>query len=293
MTPRRLPTLHAALPLLLGLLWLTRADAQATYKLEVNKELRPLATLKLQGHTVTRSNVKDDPGFRLQYRFTRGGKEVAVIDARAHPAAEVPHKEPGTYAVVLELFHPTYKPGKQQRGQFRPVSEVLTYRVEPGAKPDEPGKVVFVGSAPAPGTAALFVRCGKGKQQDEVLAKGFGYKLLQGQALDGAPGKEGRAYRWQDPKEVRFELMLPAGTVGTLRLHFLDGDGQKRKQRVVVQGKPRGDLEGFAAPGKTLAVPLTAAELATGKVEVSVQNLNPTGSAAVTAVEFVLAPAKP
>jgi hypothetical protein len=40
-------------------------------------------------------------------------------------------------------------------------------------------------------------------------------------------------------------------------------------------------------------VPLTAAELAAGKVEVTVQNLNPVGSAAVTTVEFVLAPARP
>ena len=45
--------------------------------------------------------------------------------------------------------------------------------------------------------------------------------------------------------------------------------------------------------GKTLAVPLTAAEIPAGKVEVTVQNLNPAGSAAVTTVEFVLAAPKP
>ena len=59
----------------------------------------------------------------------------------------MPRKDAGVYTVVLELFHPTYKPGKVQRGQFRPVSNVLTYRVEPG-KPGEPGRVVLVAPAP-------------------------------------------------------------------------------------------------------------------------------------------------
>jgi hypothetical protein len=35
-------------------------------------------------------------------------------------------------------------------------------------------------------------------------------------------------------------------------------------------------------------VPLTAADVTAGKVEVAVQNLNPAGSAAVSSVEFVL-----
>jgi hypothetical protein len=286
--PRRYPRVLTAV--LLGLCWLSpRAGAQPTYKLEVGRGLKPLATLTLEGVKVSRSRVKDDPGFRLQYRFTRGGKEVAVIEARARTAVEVPRKEPGTFAVVLELFHPTYKPGKQQRGKFQPVSNTLVYRVEPAAKAGEPGKVVLVESIPLGGKRALVVQCGKGagKQQDELLDKGFGYKLLQGQPLDGWPAGAGRGHRWQDPKEVRFELTLPPKTGGTLRLYLVDGENQKRRQRVVVGGKPRGDVEGFGGPGKTLEVSLTAAEVAGGRVEVSVRNLNPGGSAVVSTVEFV------
>jgi hypothetical protein len=294
MSPRTFPPVRVVLALLLGLFGLApRAAGQPTYKLEVGRGLKPLATLTLEGAKVSRSRVKDDPGFRLQYRFTRGGKDVSVLEARARPAVEVPRKELGTYAVVLELFHPTYKPGKQQRGKFQPISNTLVYRVEAGPRAGELGKVVLVESIPLGGKRALVVRCGKGggKQQDELLEKGFGYRLLQGEPLDGWPAGVGSTHRWQDPKEVRFELTMPPKTGGTLRLHFVDGDGQKRRQRVVVQGKPRGDVEGFDGPGKTLEVALSPAEVAGGRVEVAVRNLNPGGSAAVSAVELV--PARP
>ena len=84
---------------------------------------------------------------------------------------------------------------------------------------------------------------------------------------------------------LTYALPVPDGTY-TLRLHFVDGDAKGRKQRVVVAGKPRGDVEGFAGAGKPLEVPLAEAASAAGRVEVAIEALTPAG-AVVSAVEIV------
>jgi hypothetical protein len=119
------------------------ANAQPTYKLDVKPDLKPRATLSLDGNRVVRTAVTDDPGFRLQYHFKKDGKTLATPEARAETRVEAPVKEPGTYAVVLELFHPAYKGGTAQKGEFKPVSNVLMFRAEAG-KPGEPMRFVAV-----------------------------------------------------------------------------------------------------------------------------------------------------
>jgi hypothetical protein len=119
-------------------------QAQPTYKLDVKAHLKPLATLALKGARLTRSALADDPGFRLQYHFRKEGKTVATIEGRSNPSLDIPLKSAGTYTVVLELFYPAYKGGMQQKGEFRAVSNVVHFRVEPGAKPQDPVKVVFI-----------------------------------------------------------------------------------------------------------------------------------------------------
>ncbi len=131
-------TARFLLPAVLLVVLPAAARAQPTYKLGVYKHVQPLATLKLDGKQLRRSDVKDDPGFRLQYHFLKDGKELTTIDARAQPTLTLPHKEPGTYAVVLEVFYPSFK-GSGQKGQFVAVSNTLTYRLEAG-----PGKTVRV-----------------------------------------------------------------------------------------------------------------------------------------------------
>ena len=69
---------------------------------------------------------------------------------------------------------------------------------------------------------------------------------------------------------------------------FVDGDSAQRKQEVLVQGKDRGEIQGFGGTGKTLEVILNPADLKTGRIEVRVQNLNPATNAAVSSVEFLL-----
>jgi len=134
----------------IGLLFTQPVRAQPTYKLGVKPDLKPLATLQFQGHQLKRSDLNDDPGFRMQYEFKKDGKSVAQAEARATPELAVPLKEAGTYTVVLELFFPAYKGGGVQKGEFKPVSNVLTFKFEPGAKADEPGKVTLVETPPPP-----------------------------------------------------------------------------------------------------------------------------------------------
>jgi hypothetical protein len=108
-------------------------SAQPTYKLDVKPHLKPLATIKLEGVKLTRTELTDDPGFRLQYHIKQAdGKTVSTIEARSTPTVDLDVKTAGTFTVALELFYPAYKGGTGQKGEFKPVSDVLTYKVEGG-----------------------------------------------------------------------------------------------------------------------------------------------------------------
>src|SRR5262249_15085834 len=116
------------------------ALAQPTYRLDAKRDLKPRGTLTLANGKVKRSVVTDDSGFRLQFHFQKDGKTIATLDARADATVALPQTTPGTYSVVLELFHPAYKGGKAQKGEFKPISAVLTYRI----KSQKPLDVVIV-----------------------------------------------------------------------------------------------------------------------------------------------------
>jgi hypothetical protein len=258
--------------------------AQPTYKLDVKPELRPKASLALNANQLLRTDLLDDPGFRLQYHFKKDGKTVEAVEARSTPVFALAHKEAGAYTVVLELFHPAYKGGMDQKGAYRPVSNVLLYRFEPG----NPAKVTLLDD----GKPRLVVQCGKGegKKQDEVVATGYGYQLTQGTPFDGWPAPAAKTSCWTDAKAVTFALQVPSGTAGTLTLLFVDGDNKGRKQKLVVAGKPVADVEAFGGAGKPATVPISTEDAKTGKIEVMVQNLNPMTTAAVSLVEFTPAP---
>lgn len=251
-------------------------QAQPTFKLGVGPHLHPAAVLKLTGNRLERSAVKDDPGFRLQFHVLRNGKSYLTSDARLSVFLELPNKESGDYAAVLELFYPAYKAGKEQKGQFKAISPFVVYQVP---APGTPVKVL----APTP---ALVVDCGKGdgKTQDVMLDKDYGYKLIQGKPLEAWPAAS-RKHAWMDPKTVRFEVSLPKEVPGTLRLHLVDGDGMGRKCKVTIQGRPLPELADFAAAGKEIELPLSGAETKVGKIEVSIESTGK-GSAVVSAVTF-------
>jgi hypothetical protein len=104
--------------------------AQPTYKLDAKRDLKPSATLSLADGKVTRSAVTDDPGYRLQFHFKKDGKTIATPEARSETTVALPATEVGTYSVTLELFYPSYKGGNQRKGEFKPISEPITYKIE-------------------------------------------------------------------------------------------------------------------------------------------------------------------
>src|SRR3954449_4914649 len=118
------------LALVLSLLCACAAAAQPTYKLDAKRDLKPAATLRLAEGKVTRSAVADDPGYRLQFHFKKDGKTIATPEARSETSVALPATEVGTYSVTLELFYPSYKGETQRRGELKPISEPITYKVE-------------------------------------------------------------------------------------------------------------------------------------------------------------------
>src|SRR5262245_58333831 len=154
---------------------------QGTYKLEVKTQLKPAAVLSLEGMKIQRSALKDDPGFRLQFTFKKGDKPLKSLEARGAESVDLPDQAPGTYSVTLELFHPGYKSGTVQKGQFRQASNELNYELKAPAKPGAPPQIKLIGNKPLIDTSrvlgkpALVLQCGKGggKEEKELLAPGY------------------------------------------------------------------------------------------------------------------------
>jgi hypothetical protein len=138
--------------------------------------------------------------------------------------------------------------------------------------------------------ATLIVQCGKdgGKQQDERKQPGYDYKLLQGILHDGWPdGPRLRPHCWHDGKEVHFEITVPQGTSGILRLTIVDGDNLDRKEDIFVAGKQFGTTFEKFHPGELVEVPISHTDTAKGSFEVRIENKNPKVNAVVSTVEFL------
>ena len=77
----------------------------------------PKATLQVAGTKVTRTEVGNDWGTRLQWKVSRDGKEVATVGAGVDFVFEYADTSPGRYEVVLQQFHyVNYK--KNAEGKF-------------------------------------------------------------------------------------------------------------------------------------------------------------------------------
>jgi hypothetical protein len=125
-----------------------------------------------------------------------------------------------------------------------------------------------------------------GKQQDQVKLSGFDYQLIQGELHDDWKPPAARSHRWSHPKEVVFELTMPPGTTGKLKLHFVDGGlAGDVKQKLTVAGNFIGEYEGFIGTGKHVEVPITAANTREGKLRVSIEAVSK--AACVSTVELL------
>jgi len=96
-------------------------------------EGKPNAILRLDGRKVTRTDVSNDWGTRLQWRVMRDGKEVATVTAGLDLSFEHPEAGPGKYEVVLQQFHYlNYKKGADGKfidSKYVDISEAVSYTV--------------------------------------------------------------------------------------------------------------------------------------------------------------------
>ena len=93
----------------------------------------PKATLTISGRRVTRSEVPNDWGTRLQWKISRDGKEVATVGAGIEPIFEHADSTPGKYQVVLQQFqYVNYRKtadGKFTDSKYIDISEPVTYAI--------------------------------------------------------------------------------------------------------------------------------------------------------------------
>ena len=93
----------------------------------------PKATLTIAGRTITRSDVSNDWGTRLQWKVSRDGKEVATLAAGIEPTFEFSDTTPGKYQVVLQQFqYVNYRKspdGKFIESKYIDISEPVSYSV--------------------------------------------------------------------------------------------------------------------------------------------------------------------
>ena len=93
----------------------------------------PKAELQLDGRKVTRSDVSNDWGSRLQWRVTRDGKEVAALPART--AFDFQHTDdtPGKYEIVLQMWkYVSYRKnpkGEYVDSKYVDVSNAVSYTI--------------------------------------------------------------------------------------------------------------------------------------------------------------------
>jgi hypothetical protein len=91
----------------------------------------PKATIEVAGSKVTRSEVTNDWGTRLQWKVSRDGKEIATVGAGLDPVFQHPDTSPGRYEVVLQQFHyvnyKTNAEGKFTDSAYIDISNPVSY----------------------------------------------------------------------------------------------------------------------------------------------------------------------
>ena len=101
--------------------------------MEQRFEGTPQATISQEGRRLTRSEVTNDWGLRLQWEIKRNGQVVATVNARPEMDYEHPDTAPGTYEVVLQMWryvNYTKNPqGEFTASRFIEVSNRVTYTI--------------------------------------------------------------------------------------------------------------------------------------------------------------------
>lgn len=101
--------------------------------MEQKFEGSPRAEVRLEGRQVTRGEVTNDWGLRLQWQVRRDGKVIATPPARAERSYEHPDTTPGTYEIVLQMWkYVDYRKnpgGEFLNSRFVDISDKVTYTI--------------------------------------------------------------------------------------------------------------------------------------------------------------------
>jgi hypothetical protein len=101
--------------------------------MEQRFEGTPQATINLNGRRLTRSEVTNDWGLRLQWEIKRNGQVVATVNARTGLTYEHPDTAPGNYEVVLQMWryvnYAKNPQGEFTASRFIDVSNRVTYTI--------------------------------------------------------------------------------------------------------------------------------------------------------------------
>ena len=101
--------------------------------MEQRFEGTPRAEIRLEGRRVTRTEVSNDWGLRLQWEVRRNGQVIATPAARADLSYEHPEQTPGNYEIVLQMWrYVNYRKNAQgefTESRFIDVSNKVTYTV--------------------------------------------------------------------------------------------------------------------------------------------------------------------
>src|SRR5580693_4061313 len=93
----------------------------------------PHAEVRLEGRRVTRGDVTNDWGLRLQWEVRRNGQVIATPGARADESYEHADAAPGTYEIVLQMWkYIDYRKnatGEFVNSRFIDISNRVTYTV--------------------------------------------------------------------------------------------------------------------------------------------------------------------
>lgn len=101
--------------------------------MEQKCEGTPTAEVTLDGRRVTRSDVTNDWGLRIQWQVSRDGAVIATAPARADRSYEHPDATPGKYEIVLQMWkYVDYK--KDAQGEFTnskyiDISNKVSYQI--------------------------------------------------------------------------------------------------------------------------------------------------------------------
>lgn len=220
--------------------------------------LPPGTTGKLRMHFVCDNNTRKH---RVQIQGKQVGEEISMYAGQGK-WVDVPigsELRAGTVEVTL-------------RGHFPAVSTIEFYPYVFGTEP--------------PPEVPLVIQCGKkGGAQEEQISRGYGYRPLQAENFDGWPATAGRTHCWAHGEKVQFEVRVPPSIPGTLRLLFVDPESS-RKQKLYVQAREIGEYLKIPAAGQWVEVKLTSEDTKTGKIDVTIVNLNKDTNAAISAFEF-------